>query len=562
MGWTSLLGSLTFCRGKELKMKKLQFTLGFGLALILIFWTLTVSHVCAYRFQAVETLLTTDQSDQFDPSISGSITVYSDRRNADADIYYYDIENYQEVRVTVGGGDQLLNDVSGNLIVYTDYGSGNADIYVYNIETDEHQQVTSHLSNQRRPAISGHLIVYEDDRNGNYDIYLYDLSSGLETQLTNDPSHQRKPAINAQIVVWEDFRKGNADVYMLDLSADLPIEIPVTDDPAQDVDPDVDGNIIVFGSNRDSIGDIFLYRIEDGVTMAITNGDAYERNPAVSGDYVAYESYAAGDSDIWLYSISLGVSERATIDPEEQYLHDISSNRVVYTDNRNNDPEGDYQLDIYMMEFNFVSDIDVSHSSYDFGEVEVGSISSQIVTVTNAGIETCVFSVGLTPDSSSDFSITSDPSGLEVDPNATVDIEISFSPTSEGFSDALLEISSDIPNPTSYVHLSGNGVSVEDPLEEQITDILDFIDETVSDGSLVGSGNGNSAEKRLNAFINMIEAADDLITNDDYAAACDQLMSAYKKCDGLPRPPDFVEGGAADDLAQMISDLMAGLGCE
>ena len=541
-------------------MKKMRFNLALAAILILFSWLFTFSSVSAYKFESTETQLTTDPSDQFDPSISGAITVYSDRRNADADIYYYDILNNQEVQVTFGGGDQLLNDVSGNYVVYTDYGTGNAEIYLYNIATTEAQQITSHPANQRRPSISGNLIVYEDDRNGNYDIYLYDLVSGLETQLTSAPSHQRKPDISGRIVVWEDFRNGNADVFMMDLSGENPDEIPVSVDSAQDVDPAVDGNIIVFGSNRYSVGDIYLYRIHDGVTQPVTVGEDYERNPDVSGDFVAYESYAAGDADIWLYSIPLGVSERATNDPAEQYLHAISSNRLVYTDNRNGTPEN-YKLNIYLLEFQFISDIEVSPLSLDFGDVVIGSSSSQVVTITNSGLEPIIFSIGFKSGSSSDFTVTSDPSGLSVAPNHTVDVEITFSPTSEGISSAILEVNSDIPNPTADVQLNGNGVSAEEPPEEQITNILDFINDSVESGDLEGSGNGNSAENRLNALINMIEAAGDLIEAGDIDGACGQLMAAYKKCDGEDRPPDFVTGSAAAVLASMILELMSSLGC-
>jgi beta propeller repeat protein len=95
------------------------------------------------------------------------------------------------------------------------------------------------------------------------------------------------------------------------------------------------------------VGDIFYYNIETGVTYQAVSSEEYERNPAVSGDFIAYESYEAGDSDIWLYSIALGVSERVTTDTAEQYLHDISGNRIVFTDNRNDN------LDIYMFEFVF-----------------------------------------------------------------------------------------------------------------------------------------------------------------------------------------------------------------
>jgi hypothetical protein len=191
----------------------------------------------------------------------------------------------------------------------------------------------------------------------------------------------------------------------------------------------------------------------------------------------------------------------------------------------------------------------------------VGYSSSQVVTITNTGSETCIFSIGFKSGSSSNFNVTSNPSGQSVQPNETVDVEITFSPIAEGISSAILEISSDIPNPTVEVQLSGNGVSAEDPPNEQITNILDFIEESVDEGTLTGIGNGNSAGNRLNALINMIEAAGDLIEAGDLDDACGQLMAAYKKCDGLPRPPDFVDGDSRAELAQLILNLMASMGC-
>jgi beta propeller repeat protein len=349
-------------------MNKFNFSYAFALAFILLSWSFIISSVSAFQFEGIETQLTTDQEDQFDPSISGGITVYTDRRNADADIYYYDIENNQEVQITEGGGDQFFNDISGNLVAYTDFGAGHADIYIYNIENGTTQQITNLPSNQRNPSISGNLVVYEDDRNGNYDIYLYNLDSGIETPLTVDANNQINPDISGTIVVWEDYRKEYADIFMVDVSAENPAEVNVTEDfEAHDREPSIDGNIIAYSSNSASLGDIYLYRITDDTTEQITFGSDYERNPEVSGDFVAYESYAGGDADIWIYSISLGVSEQATINSEEQYLHAISSNRLVYTDNRNGN------LDIYLLEFQFVSDMDEIIAFFD-ASVEAGTL--------------------------------------------------------------------------------------------------------------------------------------------------------------------------------------------
>ena len=103
----------------------------------------------------------------------------------------------------------------------------------------------------------------------------------------------------------------------------------------------------------------------------------------------------------------------------------------------------------------------------------------------------------------------------------------------------------------------GEGIKPTNEIEE----ILDFVDESVEYGTLTGDGPGNSGDNRLNALINMLEEAQSLIEAGLYEEACDQLWAAYRKCDGDPRPPDFVTGDAADDLAGMILVVMDELGC-
>jgi hypothetical protein len=91
---------------------------------------------------------------------------------------------------------------------------------------------------------------------------------------------------------------------------------------------------------------------------------------------------------------------------------------------------------------------------------------------------------------------------------------------------------------------------------------LNFFDESVADGSLVGEGPGKSGKNRLNALRNMLETAGNLVDAGDYQAACGQLMDVYKKTDGDPKPPDFVSGPATEDLAIMVLDLVDNLGCQ
>lgn len=96
---------------------------------------------------------------------------------------------------------------------------------------------------------------------------------------------------------------------------------------------------------------------------------------------------------------------------------------------------------------------------------------------------------------------------------------------------------------------------------EQILQILDFTEDSVTDGTLEGVGPGKSADKKLRALVNMLEFAGYLIISENYDIACDQLTAALAKCDGQSPPPDFVEGDAAENLAVMIQELKTEL-CE
>jgi PKD repeat protein len=206
----------------------------------------------------------------------------------------------------------------------------------------------------------------------------------------------------------------------------------------------------------------------------------------------------------------------------------------------------------------------VSPIVHDYGDVELGLSSSMIFTVSNvcksSGIS--VSDINLDVDSSPDFTITNAPQlPLILYLGDTVDVEVTFSPTVTEYQDAGLIIQSDDNNSIITVPINGMGVEVEPP-PANVEIILAEFDESGADGSLVGNGNGNSANGRRGALRNMIEAIDDLIEDGDLEGACQQLTDAYNRCDGLPKPPDFVAGSSASELASMLMQLKNNLGCE
>jgi len=200
----------------------------------------------------------------------------------------------------------------------------------------------------------------------------------------------------------------------------------------------------------------------------------------------------------------------------------------------------------------------VSPSSNNFGKVEIGTTSTAVITISNMdGHTLIIYSILFQGGSSSDFSLSSAPIlPIIISPGTSFIVDIEFSPTSEGFTSAILEINSNDPeSPTVTVPLNGEGVTQETP-PVSIADILAFFDASIADGTLVGEGPGYSATGRLHALRNMIEAAGELIEDGLIEEAYQQLIDAYYRCDGLFPPPDFVSGPAASTLAGMILDLI------
>jgi hypothetical protein len=94
-----------------------------------------------------------------------------------------------------------------------------------------------------------------------------------------------------------------------------------------------------------------------------------------------------------------------------------------------------------------------------------------------------------------------------------------------------------------------------------IDDIIDFIAEHED---IEGIGPGNSANNKYNAFMNMLLTVADLIEAGNNSRTCGLMNSIMKKCDGLPKPPDFIDGNTETmgTLMGMLDDLTSSLECE
>ena len=209
-----------------------------------------------------------------------------------------------------------------------------------------------------------------------------------------------------------------------------------------------------------------------------------------------------------------------------------------------------------------IADIEVSPIVLDLGDVAVGLSAPQMITVTNlGGANLVVIGIGFKGGGGGDFSTSSSPAlPATLFPDQTLDLEITFAPSTLGAASAILQILSNDPDqPLLEVVLSGNGV-VFDP-SDALGTILEFFDQSVMDVTLVGSGPGASGARRLAALRNKLEAAGDLLDEGEIEDACNQLLDAFLRTDGVFPPPNFASGPAAPDLATQIQNLRTTLDC-
>lgn len=202
-----------------------------------------------------------------------------------------------------------------------------------------------------------------------------------------------------------------------------------------------------------------------------------------------------------------------------------------------------------------------------FGDVDVGSSAQAKVRVYNHGDEdfdvTNIELLGENPD----YLITDAPQVPITIPRMNgmaggyyIEIEITFTPSATGLSEALLHVEGNAWNvQEAYVTIDGNGVGC---YPVTIDCILDFFDAGVDDGTIEGRGHrpGQKAAHLKIYQVRLVLAAL-FLENGWMKGACKLLERSHAFSDGQNGPRDLIEGDAVPELNLMILELMTDLGC-
>jgi Tol biopolymer transport system component len=197
--------------------------------------------------------------------------------------------------------------------VFSGGGSDEADIWVMQADGSERRNLSEDLKgNEGVAAFSpdGSRLVFRSARSGNVDLYTMDRDGANVVQLTNDAARENFPVFSpsGDAIAFSSNRDGTVDRfgnrtfdnYILQLKPDGTAgELRrISDDPGQDSHPwySPDGRWIVYTSERGGLsdeepmvqevvfgpqmyGEIYAYRLSDGLNLRLTHNKWEEGNP-------------------------------------------------------------------------------------------------------------------------------------------------------------------------------------------------------------------------------------------------------------------------------------------
>jgi TolB protein len=197
--------------------------------------------------------------------------------------------------------------------VFSGQGTDEADIWVMRADGSERRNLTADLmGNEGVAAFSpdGSRLVFRSSRAGNVDLFAMDRDGGRVAQLTKDPARDNFPVFSpsGDAIAFSSNRDGvvdrfgnrTFDNYVMALKPDGTAGDVrrISTDPGQDSHPwySPDGRWIVFTSESGGLsdeepmvqevvfgpqmyGEIYAYRLEDGLTVRLTHNKWEEGNP-------------------------------------------------------------------------------------------------------------------------------------------------------------------------------------------------------------------------------------------------------------------------------------------
>lgn len=272
--------------------------------------------------------------DQFDPQVDCDLVSYTsaDTELGKLEARYFDFVTNTDQAIPGNGSDSLTT-VSGGRIAFTEGTLSGSQVVVFDTATQSRSALPG--VGLRRPAIGGDVVVYEKrlkaDRPQESDIAVYDFNLQFDVRLTFDGLLNRSPSVSAtgNAWVWEKCQPDGTgcDIYSTIRTAPGIFVSYWLTGAGEDRNPDTNGQIAVYTSNKNGDNDVYFQPIEGGdETQLAMPGN--QRSPHISNNLISFESEvpSAGGTeyDVFIYDINSRNLYRATNTTVNENLSDLS----------------------------------------------------------------------------------------------------------------------------------------------------------------------------------------------------------------------------------------------
>lgn len=203
--------------------------------------------VFAHNLKSGQTIkLTVEAAPREGLSISGSIVVWLDRRHgssrqAEADVYGYDLDGRREFRITSQPERIGEPTVSGNVVVWPTLTGTSGGVRGYDLAAAVPLTIATFVSGTGMPTgldADGDVVVWSAAGETDEDVFGYDLRLRRPFIISRAIGAQVRPRISGRTVVWTEHRhsgvgkyEGNPDVYAARLEPGPAPEPPVVGAP-------------------------------------------------------------------------------------------------------------------------------------------------------------------------------------------------------------------------------------------------------------------------------------------------------------------------------------------
>jgi beta propeller repeat protein len=151
------------------------------------------------------------------------------------------------------------------------------------------------------------------------------MASALkETRITTNTADQWNPSIWSNYIVWQDARNGGSDIYLQNMANKVQTRVTKGFDAEC---PCVSGNRIVWQDKRNGNWDIYMYEISTKKSTRITTNTKDQTTPSAYGNYIVWTDTRNGGSDIYLQNLATKVQTKVATNG---YSPSIYGNKIVW----------------------------------------------------------------------------------------------------------------------------------------------------------------------------------------------------------------------------------------